>query len=512
MDKCASLRFRPQLCLLEEREVPAVASVQPVNGVLDIRTDSQDSVVVINQNDRGFVRVTDTVTNRSWAYSAAQVRQIRVVGGAGNDRFVATGPANARPVFMYGGAGNDTLRGTGAGRIIAYGGGGNDRLIGGASNDRLFGGAGHDWIHGGAGNDYLNGGASHDWIHGGSGSNTFIGGLGNDDIIAINDSLGDVINPGPGWTVVWIDRNGTSQDTVTGTLTTTFINAVDAFRNPGADRTLDGDRLPDPALLPPSSTTTFQYERFTGRPLFGPQGPTINDIQQGALGDCWFLASLGSIAYANPQYLRTMVVDFGDGTYGVRFGDQFYRVDDDLPVSRYGDQFLSYTAFGLGGSMWAPVIEKAFAFHRTPGANSYSSIEGGFTIDAFNTFQLPDAGAIAFRSGYGLPSFVNAASLGYGIKNLLYPPDPTRKYAIAIGIDTSGSPMLLNEHQYIVTGVELDGMGAVTYVHLRNPWRIDGGTVTSGNPNDGDIRISIDELYASSGFTTLEYARVDWPS
>ncbi|MCS7020427.1 MAG: calpain family cysteine protease [Gemmataceae bacterium] len=291
-----------------------------------------------------------------------------------------------------------------------------------------------------------------------------------------------------------------------------MINAVEAFANPGADRTLDGDQLPDPALLPSDSPTeNFYYERFIGRPLFGPDGPKMDDIRQGALGDCWFLASLGSMAFANPNSIRSMVVDFGDGTYGVRFGSTFYRVDSDLPVYRYGDQFLSYTAFGHGGSMWAPIVEKAFAFHRVPGANSYSSIEGGFTIDAYNAFQLPGTGAIAFHGSYslGLPYFGNAASLGAGIKSLLYPPDPNVRYAVTIGIHISTTGYLISNHQYIVTGVDLDGVtGQVINVHLRNPWQTDGGTLAYGNPSDGNIVVDIDTLYNCMGFCTLEFARV----
>src|SRR5207249_2503901 len=120
------------------------------------------------------------------------------------------------------------------------------------------------------------------------------------------------------------------------------VNAVAAFDN-GADRTLDGDRLSDPAVKIGDT-----YETFAGRPLFGSQGPTVNDIQQGVLGDCWVLAGLGAVAKADPNVIKADVVDFGDGTYGVHLGNGFYRVDNDLPVAASGNQFLTYTALGQG--------------------------------------------------------------------------------------------------------------------------------------------------------------------
>jgi len=504
--------FCPMVTMLEDRTVPAVASIQLLNGILKVVADNQDSSILVHQNNPGTVMVRDLITDRTWSYASSTVQRIEVYGGRGNDMITAVGPAGARLVRMYGNAGRDLLQARGAGSIEAYGGAGNDTIRGGQGNDRLFGQGGDDWIHGNGGNDIIYGGAGNDWLNGGAGVNTVFGGTGDDTIITINDLVGDTVDPGLGFDVIWVDKNGLQTDNVVAASAADVINAVQAFANPGADRTLDGDRLIDPALLPQTASgQNFYYERFDGRPLFGPAGPHINDIKQGVLGDCWFLASLASMAYANPNSIKSMVVDFGDGTYGVRFGSTFYRVDNDLPVSRYGDQVLSYTAFGRGGSMWAPVIEKAFAFHRVPGANSYSSIEGGFTIDAYNAFQLPETGAIAFHSFYsfGLPAFANAASLGAGIKGLLYPPNPNTRYAVTIGIHISTSRYLISNHQYVVTGVELDGLtGEVVNVHLRNPWQIDGGATAYGNPNDGDIVISIDELYNCRGFCTLEFARL----
>src|SRR5262245_27840347 len=71
------------------------------------------------------------------------------------------------------------------------------------------------------------------------------------------------------------------------------------------------------------------------------------------------------------------IVALGDGTYAVRFfksGQEVYeRIDADLPTYSWSTTTLAYNSFGVDGSMWAPMIEKAFAYFRR-GLNTYASI------------------------------------------------------------------------------------------------------------------------------------------
>ena len=43
------------------------------------------------------------------------------------------------------------------------------------------------------------------------------------------------------------------------------------------------------------------YQDFSSDPLFGPNGPSPDDINQGANGDCYFLATLSDIAPLMPS-------------------------------------------------------------------------------------------------------------------------------------------------------------------------------------------------------------------
>jgi hypothetical protein len=391
---------------------------------------------------------------------------------------------------LLGLGGNDTIIG-GNGREVIDGGTGNDIIRGGGNNDVLRGGDGNDNISGDAGNDFLDGGNGNDDLNGGDGADVMSGGGGSDTLIAIDGQTTDTTDPGLGTDFIWVDKNGALTDVVIGGPSAEYVNEVTGFENAGADRTLNGDRIADPTPL-----FGDQLETFSGRPLFGPNGPTVNDIEQGVLGDCWILAGLGAIANQHPDLIRANVVDFRDGTYGVRLRNSFYRVDNDLPVADFGDSFLNYTAFGQGGSMWTSIIEKAYTHYRVPGANSYASIEGGFTFDLYEAFRL-DPGFLVFSQ------FGSAAGLGAAIKLAM-----DNGQAPTIGIDVPGSPLLLADHQYIILGYNVDGSGVVTDVILRNPWGIDGGIGPSGDPNDGIINITTADLFASTGFTTLDFAEM----
>ena len=61
----------------------------------------------------------------------------------------------------------------------------------------------------------------------------------------------------------------------------------------------------------------ISYRNATGNLFNG--SPSRADTRQGQLGDCYFIASLASIADKNPTAVANMFMDNGDGTYTVRF-------------------------------------------------------------------------------------------------------------------------------------------------------------------------------------------------
>src|SRR5262245_17444476 len=318
--------FRPAVELLESREVPSVSSLSFSGSTLVIRADNADTSVSVKlsynvKTAQNYVVVSEAGTGRSWSYAAGTVSQIEFQGGAGNDRFVNN--VSSLPVSAYGAGGNDYLEGRNAADYF-FGGAGNDTLIGNGGDDTLSGDAGDDKVVGGDGDDYLYGGDGHDSVIGGAGADSLYGGAGDDTLVAIDGGTSDYADGQSGPDTVWADMNRVWVETSYGWQADIAyaekLQNVSAFAN-GADRTLNGDAIADPTNEPYPN-----YKNYSANPLFAPGGPTVDDIDQERLGDCWLLASLGSVAHDHPGVIRSMVADFGDGTYGVRLGDKFYRI------------------------------------------------------------------------------------------------------------------------------------------------------------------------------------------
>lgn len=164
------------------------------------------------------------------------------------------------------------------------------------------------------------------------------------------------------------------------------------------------------ADLPQLTSSTYSYQIASGT-LFD-SNPSYLDQKQGALGDCYLIAALGSIAYVNPEAIRNMFIDNNDGTFTVRFYGGKYgmfmnpdgTLSDGFAVGTSGvadyvtvDRRLpsynsgSFIYSNLGASvrspsnrLWIALAEKAYAqWNETGlsgrnGTNTYAAIEGGW--------------------------------------------------------------------------------------------------------------------------------------
>jgi Ca2+-binding RTX toxin-like protein len=145
-----------------------------LDGVLYIAGTADKDYVHVNKAGKNKIKVyanflTDRCHHRT--FDAAEIEEIRIVLGEGNDRAYIAWNIDL-PVFMDGGPGDDYLK---AGR-------GDAVLLGGVGNDKLIGGRGDDVLRGGQGNDYLSGDRGDDQLFGGTGDDKLIGGSGNDQL------------------------------------------------------------------------------------------------------------------------------------------------------------------------------------------------------------------------------------------------------------------------------------------------------------------------------------------
>ena len=127
-----------------------------------------------------------------------------------------------------------------------------------------------------------------------------------------------------------------------------------------------------------------------GRTFLG-DGMSPDDINQGVLGNCWFLAAASAIAEV-PNRMEKVFLDpqrdlNKNGGYGIRFYTlgvpHTLIIDDMVPLYDRGDGKLKtlFSNPGSDGSMWTAVLEKAFAKHH----GNYLHIEGGDPAFAIRT-------------------------------------------------------------------------------------------------------------------------------
>ena len=107
-----------------------------------------------------------------------------------------------------------------------------------------------------------------------------------------------------------------------------------------------------------------------------------NDVKQGYLGDCYFLAAIQAIAQSNPSALKKLIKDNKDGTYEVTLYVYKYLVSwNRSPIKITVDTNVPHVKgtiqpvyAGKGDNeLWVLLLEKAYAVYE----GSYGDIEGG---------------------------------------------------------------------------------------------------------------------------------------
>lgn len=216
------------------------------------------------------------------------------------------------------------------------------------------------------------------------------------------------------------------------------------------------------ADLPALTGSGITYRNATGS-LF-PTDPRLSDSQQGMLGDCYFLASLISIAVINQTAIRNMFIENSDGTVTVRFFQNgradFVTVNRSLPTNSWGG--LAYNGFGRSVTnastpLWLTLAEKAYAqWNETGkagrnGTNTYAGIEGGWMSNV-NAQVLGYASSNFAVNGTNKQALINALNSGQ---------------AVTIGTNPGATVGgLVGSHAYVVTGYNV----ADDTFEFFNPW------------------------------------------
>jgi hypothetical protein len=236
----------------------------------------------------------------------------------------------------------------------------------------------------------------------------------------------------------------------------------------------------------PLADSTSTYVPVAGT-LFG-SSISYTDINQGEVGDCYFLAALGALARLNNgSGIRSMFIDNSDNTWTVRFyvngKPDYVTVDRELPAS-YG--YLFYASMGAdvtnpSNILWVALAEKAYAQENESGrlgrsglANSYDSINGGAPGDA--TTML--TGRATNWSVLSSPSFSAIQGRFNAGDQVTFVSD-----------DPPADSNIVPQHAYTMIGYN----AAAQTVTLYNPWGLAGGSY-NGVQCDGVVTLTMRQL------------------
>lgn len=440
-----------------------------------------------------------------------------VICGVGGDDFIDGGQGNDS---LTGDAGSDWLFGDlDADRL--YGGDGSDSLVGGDGNDSLWGGTGNDQLDGSRGMDALFGEAGNDQLADDAIGNTF------------NDAIGvNVVTAGhSGWFDMQLADASLRAYVRTLYVDQSFSRAdlLATFARVGADGSVSATELADLRVLARgdaplaeslreltgklagsdaanatyqgsrlgnlvAGSTAAQLQKLVNKWFLGLDRPgTIEggrtyayaaaagslfvggvayaDINQGIVGDCYFLASLAEVALRSPQTIQSMFTDNGDGTLIVRFFNRgvatYVSVDRYLPVDSVGR--LVYAGFGrmannANNELWVALAEKAYVqlnecgWVRTAnmggGRNQYNAISGGWVYVALAQVT---GRATTWSTMNSQTNLVNAVTAG--------------KMISVSSKSTPQLPGVVGGHAYAVIGYDV----ATQKFTIFNPWGMNNG-------------------------------------
>jgi len=229
-----------------------------------------------------------------------------------------------------------------------------------------------------------------------------------------------------------------------------------------------------------------------------------DDVAQGRLGNCYFLAAIANIATANKDLIVNdlVVEDYSDqGIYGIKFfvNGKWVTVvvDDRIPCIPWGCQWMPIFAGIKDHSgqeagvkeLWPMIFEKAWAkLHM-----SYESTAGGDTADASNYLtgglitKMEIEEGISNRCWDELNAVLNPVDpehLAFCSCNTRYDVDPT-------SLANTG---LISGHAYSILQMKTSEINGIRYIQVRNPW---GNSEWNGDWSDkspkwtDDLKIEI---------------------
>lgn len=246
-----------------------------------------------------------------------------------------------------------------------------------------------------------------------------------------------------------------------------------------------GTDLPSSSVSMDGSNFSVSYSAVS-KPLFASTGPSMNDINQGYLGDCYLLSGLAEVAKQNSSKISSMFTSNGNNTYGVRFYvngvAEYVTVNNSLANGG--------TEFNSGADLWASLAEKAYAQLQGGGVvtgnsinygNSWSTIGNGgapeFALEEItgaSTITDFDANGgswmkVVYNSSFGMTGYSTGNATASVLSTLaadLAKGDDVILSSYTNATDAAGRTTLVASHAMSIYGYD----SATGMLQVRNPW------------------------------------------
>ena len=273
--------------------------------------------------------------------------------------------------------------------------------------------------------------------------------------------------------------------------------------------------------LPSSTVAMTGYSRFSvtysasSSPVFGASGPSVNDVNQGYLGDCYLLSSLAEVASQNSNLITSMFTANGNGTYGIRYYvngvAQYVTVNTSLAD---GGNIFNY-----GSDIWASLAEKAYAQLQAGGIVTGNSGKASDSWTAIGNGGAPECALEEITGASQITDFwANGGSwTSYVYNSSLYTTGSTSGLSTSSVLSTliadlakgddlvlssytnatdkSGKQTLVADHAMSIYGYD----SSTGMLEIRNPW----GTM-AGQYWDTTFEVSLSTLLAAGDVITAD--------
>ncbi|KRA24635.1 hypothetical protein ASD65_09605 [Microbacterium sp. Root61] len=234
--------------------------------------------------------------------------------------------------------------------------------------------------------------------------------------------------------------------------------------NPGLGLDGGGGGVSDRPDNPNLSDGLGDYEDLDGPIDFSDDALNPTQINQGAVGDCWLLASMGSVAGFDPDFIRDHMWQNPDGTWTVKMyndGEPVYiQVEPTVPENGVKDSD--------GGDSWASIYEKAAAEYF---GGSYADIDGDWPDRALEAITGQPSQNLGEASFDDIEQALDDGPVVVTTEN-------KDKRLWFFGDVVDDQDRIVPNHAYMVrdvfTMIEEDG-SSQRYIEVTNPWGPNGG-------------------------------------